>query len=157
MKWHRQTCEDELAVLAGRIRERLQFPLGMAPPLPTLKDLAAAWWLEELHDARQEWWKRHGEVIEGILEVLKNEGGPVIQEYMTWIAEHAVPTLPPTDAAESARLFAQLEGWKGDAATGLQASHGLWIYAVDSLGITSEDRRLTYPLRPLIEGWLLRN
>ena len=153
----RQTCEEELAVLAGRIRENLRFPPGVAPPLPTLDDLAAVWWLDELHDARQEWWKRHGDVIKGILEVLKSEGGPVVQAYMTWLSNHVVPAEFPAGADEGAVVFAQLESWKGDAATGLQASHGLWIHAVDSLGITPEDRRLPYPLRPLIEAWLLRN
>ena len=157
MKWHRQTCEDDLAVLARRTRERLQFPTGVEPPLPTLDDLAEVWWLETLHDARQEWSRRHDDVIRGILEVLESEGGPVVQEYMTWISENTVPTETPEGAAEGAFVTAQIEGWKGDAATGLQASHGLWVHAVDSLGITSEDRRLPYPLRPLIEAWLLRN
>ena len=153
----RQTCEAALAVLAGGVRSSLRFPPGMEPPLPSLANLCEIWWLEELHDARETWSRRHEDVIKGILEVLESEGGPVVQEYMTWIADHVVPAEIPLGAAEGAFLIAEFEGWKGDAATGLQASHGLWAHAVEDLGIRSEDRKLPYPLEPLIEAWLLRN
>ena len=102
-----QTCEAALAELAGGTRSSLRFPPGMEPPLPSFANLAEIWWIEELHNARETWTGRQEDVIKGILEVLESEGGPVVQEYMTWIADHVVPVEIPAGAAEGAILIAQ--------------------------------------------------